>query len=447
MIGLKHKYSIFRILLLVFAVVIFAEIIILLSLKLSSKSIMDNAEIIGVISKTDSKVYVNDIKVPAYGYKNKVYIAAEDLIPFGVELINTNGKNSDLTIILNAESAQDIKAGVFSKINSGEQLAKPSYSVYINEKALKENFYCAGYNIIPVEVLNPLFDSIKNIYKCTLSLTTKDNVIEGSKRAEEFISSSLSSNIDKPKIIVLDPGHGKASQSMSDEEKKGSGWIYNSSKNQWGEWRHWKSHSATEDCTAIGCNGRVTPNGSCWYPIYNGDRDTEPEINLKNCLAAKKYLENMGYTVRLTRTSNEENPSITQRLSYCYPNKNISSKPDAEIFVCIHSNAGGGSGSAYIELSEEYDQKNISESYVSDSNTLGKYINDEITASTSLKSHGNGKIAGIGALIAFCKSPVVCGYLEIGFYDNQNDLNILQSESEKIGSAIANGIDKYLKAH
>ena len=56
-----------------------------------------------------------------------------------------------------------------------------------------------------------------------------------------------------------------------------------------------------------------TPDGgSCWYPIENGDRDIEPEINLNNTLNAKKYLEEMGYEVRLTRNSNDENPSMTK---------------------------------------------------------------------------------------------------------------------------------------
>ena len=49
-------------------------------------------------------------------------------------------------------------------------------------------------------------------------------------------------------------------------------------------------------------------------------------------------------------------------------------------------------------------------------------------------------------MIAFCKSPVTCGYIEIGFFDNTSDLNILRSETDKIGQSIAEGIDDYLKS-
>lgn len=243
-------------------------------------------------------------------------------------------------------------------------------------------------------------------------------------------------------IIVLDPGHGKSSSLMSDEEKTASGWVQNSS-GSWGEWRHYKSGSSTVDCEGSGCTGRVTPNGACWYPIGNSDRDTEPAINLNNALAAKRYLEEMGYEVRMTRTTNDENPSITRRLSYCYPNNDTSQTADAAMFVCIHSNAGGGSGSAYISLEGPYDQRGISATYVEDSNTLGKYINDSIVSETSLARSGNGIISFEPELIAFCKSPVTCGYLEIGFFDNSSDLAILRSESDQIGRAIAMGINSY----
>ena len=229
---------------------------------------------------------------------------------------------------------------------------------------------------------------------------------------------------------------------MSSEEKSASGWVQNSS-GQWGEWRHYKSGSSTEDCKGSGCTGRVTPNGACWYPIGNGDRATEPDINLKNALAAKSYLENMGYEVRMTRTSNDENPSITRRVSYCYPNNDTSQEADAEMFVCIHSNAGGGSGSAYISLEGLYDQRGLPSDYVEQSNKLGQYINDCIVSDTSLGRSGNGIISFEPELIAFCKSPVPCGYLEIGFFDNSSDLAVLQSESDAIGKAIAEGINLY----
>ena len=254
---------------------------------------------------------------------------------------------------------------------------------------------------------------------------------------------------DKPyagKVIVIDPGHGKSSSQMAAEEKSASGWVQNSS-GAWGEWRHYKIGSSTLNCEGNGCNGRVTPNGACWYPISNSDRNTEPDINLKNALAAKEHLEKLGYTVRLTRSTNDENPSITKRLSYCHPDNDTTKPPDAIAFICLHSNASGGSGtgSAYISAEGPYDQAWINADYTEKSNTLGKLCNDNIVEMTSLSKHGNGIIEWEPELIALCKSPVPCAYLEIGFFDNDSDLSILNSEYNNIGLAISKGVDEFCK--
>ena len=250
------------------------------------------------------------------------------------------------------------------------------------------------------------------------------------------------------RIIVIDPGHGKPSSYMTDSEKLESGWVRNSS-GQWGEWRHYKTGTVNTDCEGSGCSGRVTPNGACWYPIENSDRNTEPDINLRNALSAQQHLENMGYTVRLTRTSNDENPSIAKRLSYCYPDNDTTKEPEAELFISIHSNAVGGSanGSAYISTRGVYDQKWIDRDYVKDSNTLGKLCNDYIVEMTSLNLYNSGEITWEPELIAFCKSPVPCGYLEIGFFDNSSDLDIINAEFNNIGMAIAKGVDEFCKTH
>ncbi len=250
------------------------------------------------------------------------------------------------------------------------------------------------------------------------------------------------------KIIVIDPGHGKPSSLMTDDEKRKSGWVKNRA-GEWGEWRHYKTGTADVNCEGAGCNKRVPPNGACWYPIGNSDRNTEPDINLQNALAAKKQLEKLGYIVRLTRTSNEENPSITKRLSYCYPDNDTTKAPDAKVYISIHSNASGGTarGSAYIKADGIYDQKWIPNGYVEISNELGSLCNKNIVDMTSLIMAGNGEITWEPELITLCKSPVPCGYLEIGFFDNASDLKILKSETDKIGEAIAKGVDEFCKTH
>lgn len=280
--------------------------------------------------------------------------------------------------------------------------------------------------------------------------TSKNNSTESPEIITEQPSATPDStetptSRNKSAVIVLDPGHGKSSSAMTDAEKESEGWILNASKGGWGEWRHWKSATTWEDCQGTGCTGRAPKGGGCWYPIGYGDRDGEPEINLRNALAAKAELEKLGYEVRLTRDTNDTNPSMTKRLVHCYPDGDTTKEPDADYFICLHSNAGGGRGSCYISLSGVYDQSGISENYIEEGNALGKTINDKIVSETSMPISGSGEYSGYPELILFCKSPIPIAYLEIGFYDNSADLQILNSESEKIGQAIAHGIDEYIK--
>lgn len=400
----------------------------------------------GRVTSSAKSVRINGTLIPSYMFKDMVYIAAQDLRLFNFEveeneqqrvcnIVNTGGDytlNEDY--ITELSHIEDNTVGLFQ-----------DYTIYLNKFEV-QGYRAGDYVIIPV-------NSLENIGKRTESGGAIEFTI-GSPASEPSPEStprevSLAPPTVGPaqaaeggRVIVLDPGHGKSSGSMSDDEKSSAGWVKNSD-GEWGEWRHWKSGTTWQDCGGSGCSGRAPENGGCWYPIGSGDRDTEPDINLQNCLAAKKYLEEMGYTVRLTRSSNEENPSITERLKFCYPNNDTSLPPDALAYVCIHSNAGGGSGSAYISLGGTYDQSGIPSGFSENGNALGKSINDRIISSTSLGAYSGGVINGLESLILFCKSPVLCGYLEIGFFDNSSDLAVLRSESDAIGKAIAEGINDY----
>lgn len=238
--------------------------------------------------------------------------------------------------------------------------------------------------------------------------------------------------------VFLDAGHGKPSGKMTDDEKDEYGWSKNS-KGSYGEWRHWRYGEYGTDC--LGNDGETHQKGDCWYPIVNGDRSIEPEINLQNCLSAKASLEQMGYNVILSRETNEENPSITKRIA-------DAADADAALYICIHSNACGGSGTSYISMSEEDGfYASHDSSLAVQSNILGKMINDKIAENTSLSKHGSGCIDFEPYLILFYKAAIPCAYLEIGFFDNAKDLSILQNEHDKIGQAIAEGIDEYCKIY
>lgn len=233
-------------------------------------------------------------------------------------------------------------------------------------------------------------------------------------------------------VVVLDAGHGRPSSEMSDEEKTAEGYEYNENTREWGEWRHYKDNAFGEDCHS--CDKPCPADASCWYAMGNADRETEPELNLNNAFAAKKYLEKLGYDVRMTRTSNADNPSMNKRVSYCFPDNDIKKSPDAAAYVCVHSNAGGGRGTSYISVTDG--------NHIEASNDMGRLINDKIAAATGLS---NNVPIDTPHLVLFNKCPVPIAYLEIGFYDDASDLAILKDQSDSIGKAIAQGVDEYLK--
>lgn len=296
-------------------------------------------------------------------------------------------------------------------------------------------------SITIASILTMLTPNIITATRFTKSITSRDPDTTNSTNTEN--TSNTQSGSGKT-VIVLDPGHGKSSGSMSDSEKTAEGFVKNGSG--WGEWRHWKNGTYGESCTGSGCVGTHPATGNCWYPIGNGDRATEGPINLRNANAAKNYLEQMGYEVRMTRTSEEQNPSFTKRASYCFPNQDTTQEPDAELYVCIHSNALNGSarGTAYISTGGTYSQKYIPSDYVERSNKAGDMINQKVAATSGLTKRS--PIGGEEYLIAFNKNPVPTAYLEIGFFDNSSDLAILNSKYDEIGKAIAEGIDEYLKS-
>ncbi len=281
------------------------------------------------------------------------------------------------------------------------------------------------------------------------SLTSTDETEEVRQSAAPTVTPtaaptplSASDTDEERLVIVLDPGHGKPSSEMSDDEKRAEGYEYNENEGGWGEWRHYKDGTFGDDCHGEDCTHLAPEGGSCWYPIGNGDRDTEPDINLNNALAAKARLEELGFEVRMTRTTNDENPSMNKRVSYCFPMGDITQPPDASAYICIHSNAGGGRGSSYIALEPPYTQKYISADFTERSNEMGRSLNAAAATAAQL-----GENAPINSpyLILFNKCPVPIAYLEIGFYDDASDLALLRSSSDEIGRAIANAAYEFLK--
>ena len=393
----------------------------------------NTGDVIGSVHYSNLDTYINNYPINAYYMDGRQVVCAEDLRDYGFNVtwnatLRALFVEPDYTVQA-VNGGKDIKKEYFLQHKKAYDVLYSDIKVYLNGNQI-ESFCIDGRTMIPIrslEVLGRCEYSAENNY----SKAWIDGLPVG-----EYAPFELS--YDKKLTVVLDAGHGKSSWLMTDAEKSEQGYFCKNGT--WGEWRHWKNGTANEECFGSGCRG----DRACWYPMVNGDRVTEPEINLQNVLYAKWYLENeLGYNVRLTRSTNDENPSFSKRVSYCYPNCDMTAQPDAVCYVCIHSNAGGGRGSGYIAASGTYRQKWITSGYVEQSNLLGNYINNRITAETSLSKHGNGRINGLDYMILFNKCPVPAAYLEIGFFDS-SDLNIIRAEHNNIGRAIAYAIDEYM---
>lgn len=392
-------------------------------------------DVTGAVYHSALDTYINNYPIAAYHYEGRQLICAEDLRDYGFSVIWDQASRSlyierdkSITAI---SGNPDVTRQYYLQNKKAYDILKTDIAVYVEGNPI-EGYNINGQTMIKIRDLE-VFGHCEYSAENNFAKLFIDNL-------EQCEYAPVPVSYDKRLTVVLDAGHGKSSGRMSDEEKTAEGYSYYNGK--WGEWRHWKNGTANEDCWGSGCNKDRT----CFYSIGNGDRDTEPDINLQNALYAKWYLENeLGYNVRMTRTSNEQNPSFSKRVSYCYPDNDMNAEPDASCYVCIHSNAGGGRGTAYISASGNYTQQWIKNNYISESNRLGKCINDNIVEQTPLSRHGSGSIDGMGYLILFNKCPVPAGYLEIGFFDSGSDLEILKSNNNEIGRAIAYGIDEFLR--
>ncbi|MGN0162606.1 MAG: hypothetical protein ACI4EA_03350, partial [Candidatus Ornithomonoglobus sp.] len=277
----------------------------------------------GTIKSYDEKITINGGYIPGYtiGDTGDVYLVDEDLKLFSFDFVSSPD-NSKLRIEDNSETHNKTSTD-FAWELTGKTATKADIELTVDDTSFEcyvvEGTNAVGdsveYKLVPALILEKfgtktIRETIdgKEIHYMFGDYTDATEAPSTEEPAEdEGNTAQLSMNggavqnnatASGGTVIVLDPGHGKSSGLMSAEEKIAEGYTqYNGS---WGEWRHWKNGTADQECEGSGCHA----DKACWYPIGNGDRNTEPDVNLHNAQAAKKYLEQMGYTVRMTRDTN-----------------------------------------------------------------------------------------------------------------------------------------------
>lgn len=158
----------------------------------------------------------------------------------------------------------------------------------------------------------------------------------------------------------------------------------------------------------------------------------EKRLTLMTTLLLRKYLDEMGYRVIMTRSKDVYIP-LHRRVS-------IANKTKAILFVSVHYNSSPSSEAHGIEVfyNGSGDQKRVQQSKKLAASVLG-----ELTGHTQALSRGvkNGNFH----VIRETTMPAIL--VEGGFMTNPDERTQLRDKKylEKIAKGMALGIDKYLK--
>lgn len=271
-----------------------------------------------------------------------------------------------------------------------------------SSKSLNENKVIE--NIIEEEKINPT-----EVPKEKVSTVKKQKVDEKeNEKTNTTYTGNIISEENKEnhagKIIVIDPGH----QAKGDSSKEPIG----------------PGASETKTKVTTGATGIST-------------KQTEAELNLKVGLMLRDELQKRGYTVLMTRTTNNVNISNSERAK-------IANDANADAFVRIHAdsyeNQSVQGTSALCQTSKNKYNGNLADK----SYSLSKKIVDNITKITGSKNRGVTRTDTMSG-INWSKVPVAI--VEMGFLSNKKEDELLSTTEyqKKIVQGIANGIDEFLK--
>ena len=217
-------------------------------------------------------------------------------------------------------------------------------------------------------------------------------------------NSNQNSNSANGKIIVIDPGHQVKGNSA--QEPIGPG--------------------ATETKAKVtgGATGVAT-------------KQTEYALNLKVALLLQQKLQAKGYTVIMTRTTNEVNISNKERAE-------IANNANAAAFIRIHANSLNDQSVKGI-LTMCQTANNQYNGYLAEkSYKLSKLVLDNVINTTGGVNKGVTRTDTMSG-INWCTVPTTI--IEMGFLSNQEEDRLLATDSyqEKIVDGIVQGIEEFLK--
>ncbi|MEG0365312.1 MAG: N-acetylmuramoyl-L-alanine amidase [Coprobacillus sp.] len=166
-------------------------------------------------------------------------------------------------------------------------------------------------------------------------------------------------------------------------------------------------------------------------------RMTESQITLDVALKLRDVLQSRGYTVVMTRTSQNVNISNKERAE-------IGNKNNAAAVISIHCDSTTNSSTRGAHTIAPKSGNPYNPQIYSASSSLAQKVISSYCASTGIKSRG---VSYRDDLTGLNWSTVPSIYLEMGFISNSTEDKMLSDSSfqNKCATGIANGIDNYFK--
>lgn len=163
--------------------------------------------------------------------------------------------------------------------------------------------------------------------------------------------------------------------------------------------------------------------------------DLEKELNLDVSLKVEQKLKNLGFTVKMVRTSDKSVDNFKRA--------DMANEAMADIYLSIHANSALNPEATGIEVL--YYPNNTGSIKYEDQSPLAKSILAAVVKSTGAKSRG---IVQRPDLIVLKNTQMAAALVETGFMSNAEEAAKLRDGSyrDSLAEGIANGIRNYVKS-